>query len=132
MQGIAALPCREVGGGQWIHAHSLICHGFESDTPSRVPPGGTFTSKLSIFYTRVPNSQTGFELEEFSGTYRLVYRIDRRAGSDWQANRGLTGPLPKEQRVSNPFRLIDPTQEGATETDGMERRPPAGAVRGIG
>ena len=90
--------------GEWKSAFGQACPDILDRGAPRLAPGASRTDTSLIFATLRPNTEPRFELATVPGLYRMVYwgvhgpaRADGRLGA----------LLPKEQRVSNPFRVVE-------------------------
>ena len=105
--------CREPGppvlqkwvDGKWVTAYSpvvLLCLG----PPVVIRAGEAYSYTYRVLASRSPNSIPRLQVAEIPGRYRLVWHI---LGT-WTPNGpepGLGQLLPEEQRVSNPFTVVN-------------------------
>jgi len=90
--------------GEWKSAFDQACPDILDRAAPRLAPGESRTDTSLIFASLRPNTAPRFELATVPGRYRMVY---------WGAHGparadGRLGPLlPKELRVSNPFRVVE-------------------------
>ncbi len=85
--------------GEWALAYSTDCPAFRVD-PLVVGAGETYTDTIRIWNCRGASCYPRFEVDPIPGDYRFVLDILEQ----WDGGPGGVS-LPKDQRVSNPFRL---------------------------
>lgn len=89
--------------GEWVHAWAgavPLC----LSSPIVIAPEATYRDTLQVFAGNPSNNMfPKFEVQEASGTYRLVwYGVLRNYDHDRQ---GFGDPVPLAQRISNTFQL---------------------------
>ena len=87
----------------WVVAYRpvvLLC----ITPPVRVRSGEQYQMLYHVIAGLAPNTGPRFQVPELTGTYRV----------NWQALRTSSGSaLPEEARVSEPFELVEVTNDGA-------------------
>ncbi len=86
-------------GGAWALAYASNCPAVRVD-PLVVGAGETYTDTVRIWNCRGASCYPRFEVEPIPGDYRFVFDILEQ----WDGGPGGVS-LPKDQRVSNVFRL---------------------------
>jgi len=101
--GRPAVTLEKWVGGEWRSAFDQVCPDILVTNAPRLAPGERRTDTAWIFASLRPDSGPRFELGSVPGLYRVVYSGAHRS---WRAPRSLGPLLPKDLRVSNPFRVV--------------------------
>lgn len=102
--GRPAVTLEKWVGGEWRSAFDQACPDIVVTNAPRLAPGERQTDTAWIFASLRPDSGPRFELGSVPGLYRLVYSGAHRS---WRAPGSLGPLLPKDLRVSNPFRIVE-------------------------
>jgi hypothetical protein len=91
-------------GSEWKSAFGQACPDILDRAAPRLAPGESRTDTSLVFASLRPNTAPRFELATVPGLYRMVYW---GAHGPARADGRLGALLPKELRVSNPFRVVE-------------------------
>lgn len=87
----------------WLGAGFCITQPLRAPIP--VAPGETYADEFQMWSTESPNAQPPITMAQRTGTFRLVYHVQRTDRVEgWEG----VDLLPLEQRVSNVFQVKPP------------------------
>lgn len=96
--------------GSWQQVYGPVCPLVFVTEPFEVGPGETQTATITIYTTDYPGILPGFEQDQITGRYRLVYSVY----GTWQPDDDSVGELlPLEARISNEFTISTPDHADA-------------------